>query len=166
VPGEGTTFVVQDSSGKVVSTHETQEEAVAATLRKFDIRVLKAAADPKKEEPAEERTVFGIVLEPETVDSQNDVYSAEEIRKTAFKFMEEYQQFGLMHKKIVKDVVVLESFIAPVDFEAGGQQVKKGTWLVRVRVLDNVIWKKVKSGELTGFSIGGSAVRKPDRVAA
>lgn len=120
----------------------------------------------KAEEAAgseEERTVFGIVLEPETVDSQNDVYSEEEVRKTAHRFMERYQQFGLMHEEIVPSIMPLESYLAPVDFSIAGQKVKKGTWLLRVRVLDDAIWQDVKSGALTGFSIGGSAIRRPEK---
>ena len=35
----------------------------------------------KGADPADERYVFGVVLEPETVDSQGDIYSEEEIRK-------------------------------------------------------------------------------------
>lgn len=126
-------------------------------INKREIHVLKADNE-------EERTVFGIVLEPEVVDSQDDIYSEDEIRKTAYLFMEKYQQFGLMHKDIVPAILPLESYIAPVDFEINGQKIKKGTWLLRVRVLDDGIWRRVKSGELTGFSIGGSALRTPDTV--
>ena len=102
------------------------------------------------------------MLEPETIDSQGDIYSEDEIRKTAFRFMERYQQFGLQHEDMVPEIFPLESYIAPVDFEANGQKIKKGTWLLRVRVLDAEIWLRVKSGELTGFSIGGSAIRTPE----
>lgn len=116
-----------------------------------------------KQEDQDERTALGIVLEPETVDSQGDIYSEDEIRKTAWRFLEEYQNFGLMHKEVRRDIFPLESFIAPVDMNIAGQEVKKGTWLLRVRILDDSIWAAVKSGRYTGFSIGGSAIRKPDR---
>lgn len=135
------------------------EQLEKRELEKAYVTVLKA-------EEEEENTVFGIVLEPETVDSQGDIYSAEEIRKTAYRFMERYQQFGLQHEELVSMILPLESYIAPVDFEVNGQNVKKGTWLLRVRVLDEDIWSRVKSGELTGFSIGGSAMRTPELVAA
>lgn len=38
-----------------------------------------------------ERNVLGIVLEPETVDAEDDIYSAAEIRDAAHRFMEQYQ---------------------------------------------------------------------------
>jgi len=127
-----------------------------AELNEVEFQVLK--------QEDEQRTVLGIVLEPEEIDAQEDIYSEDEITQTAWRFMERYQQFGLMHKEILQSILPLESFIAPVDFEIDGQFVKKGTWLLRVRVLDDEIWQDVRSGRLTGFSIGGSALRRIESV--
>ncbi len=111
---------------------------------------------------AEERYVLGVVLEPESVDAQKDIYSAAEVREAAHRFMEEYRNLGYMHRELLGDQVkILESYVAPVEFEIDGKKVKKGTWLLAVRVLDERLWQLVKSGELTGFSIGGSAHRSP-----
>ncbi len=108
----------------------------------------------------EERYVLGVVLEPETVDAQSDIYSAAEVREAAHRFMEEYQNVGLMHRDLVNGKVkILESYVAPAAFELDGTQVRKGTWLLAVRVLDDALWGQIKAGELSGFSIGGSAVR-------
>jgi DNA adenine methylase len=114
-------------------------------------------------DPSDERFVLGIVLEPEVVDAQGDIYSADEIRQAAHRFMEEFGGLGLMHRLAVNDQVkVLESYVAPVDFEIAGVPVKKGTWLLGVRVLSDELWEQVKDGKLTGFSIGGSARRVPE----
>jgi DNA adenine methylase len=56
-------------------------------------------------------------------------------------------------------VKILESYVAPVEFEIDGKRVKRGTWLLAVRVAEDGLWRQIKSGELTGFSIGGSAHR-------
>jgi hypothetical protein len=50
--------------------------------------------------PEDERGayVLGIVLEPERVDAQQDIYSAAEVREAAHRFMEEYRNLGLMHR--------------------------------------------------------------------
>lgn len=110
----------------------------------------------------EQRLVTGIVLVPEEVDSQNDIYSAEEVQKASFAYMEAFQNVGLMHRKMVTGKVrIVESFIAREDYTEGGQSVKKGTWVMTTRVLDDALWKAVKEGKLTGYSIGGSAVRVP-----
>ncbi len=112
----------------------------------------------------EERYVLGIVLEPETEDSQNDIYSADEVRKAAHDFMANFQNIGLMHRTIINGKAqILESYLAPATFKIDGQSVKKGTWLFGVRVSDDDLWAEVKDGGLTGFSIGGSAVRTPEK---
>jgi len=118
-------------------------------------------------DPDDERYVLGIVLEPEVVDAQGDIYSAEEIRQAAHRFMEEFGGLGVMHRFRVNGAVkVLESYLAPADFEIGETRVRKGTWLLAVRILSDELWEQVKDGRLTGFSIGGSARRVPERVEA
>ena len=114
---------------------------------------------------SEERYVLGIVLEPERVDAQQDIYSAAEVREAAHRFMEEYRNLGLMHREILGDQVkILESYLAPTEFEVDGTRIKPGTWLLAVRIVDDELWRQVKAGELTGFSIGGSAIRAPARL--
>lgn len=111
----------------------------------------------------EERFVLGVVLEPETVDAQKDIYSAGEVREAAHRFMEEYQNVGFMHRQLVNDKErILESYVAPADLELGGGHVKKGTWLLAVRVEDDQLWKQVKDGSISGFSIGGNAVQSSE----
>jgi site-specific DNA-adenine methylase len=110
----------------------------------------------------EERYVLGVVLEPETVDAQSDIYSAAEVRDAAHGFMQEYRNVGLMHQGFINDQVkILESYVAPVSFQIDGADVRKGTWLLAVRVIADELWAAIKAGELTGLSIGGSAARLP-----
>lgn len=95
-------------------------------------------------------------------DAQHDIYDEQTIRKTAHDFMANYQEIGLQHEGSVDDrVKILESYIAPCDFEMNGQTIKKGTWMLGARVVDDALWQDVKSGALTGWSIGGSAIRTP-----
>ena len=112
---------------------------------------------------AEERFVLGIVLEPETVDAQDDIYSADEVRKACHLYMQEFGHIKLMHDGAFVDskVKILENYIAPVSFSVDGNSVKKGTWILGARVLDDHIWEGVKSGKFTGFSIGGMATKMP-----
>jgi DNA adenine methylase len=114
----------------------------------------------KDVDPGDERFVLGIVLEPEVVDAQGDIYSSVEVRQAAHRFMEEFGGLGLMHgMRVNGQVKVLESYVSPMDFAVGEVAVRKGTWLLAVRVLSDALWDQVKKGELTGFSIGGSARR-------
>jgi hypothetical protein len=103
--------------------------------------------------------ILGVVLEPDVVDSQGDIYSEEEVRKASEYFMEYARELGLMHKMALPTdkIKILENYIAPVDFELNGQSVRKGTWLLAARIIDADLWKQVKAGQLTGWSIEGSA---------
>jgi len=108
----------------------------------------------KKED---EHIVCGIVYEPDVEDSQGDMASEEEIRKAAYQFMEEVQKFKVNHAGKGVRVKVLESYVAPQNLTIAGQFIKKGSWLLTTRVLDDKIWQKVKNGEITGYSMAGQA---------
>ncbi len=106
---------------------------------------------------ADEQIVYGIVYEPDTVDAQGDEASAEVIKKAAYDYMENSQAFKLMHKGKKIKVTILENYIAPVDFEIEKRKVKKGSWVLVTRVLDKKLWKQIKEGNLTGYSMAGYA---------
>jgi len=109
----------------------------------------------------EKRLVTGIVLEPNVVDAHNDIISPETIEKTAHQFLARFNrntELGVMHKLFGENgLELVQSWIAPHDLNMNGVGVRKGTWLMTVKVLDDGQWRKVKAGELTGFSIGGVA---------
>ena len=110
-----------------------------------------------KENKGEEHIVYGIVYEPDEEDSQGDEANAEEIRKAAYQFMEQVQTFKVMHKGKNVKVRILENYLAPVDFKIEGKSVKKGTWVLVTRILDKKIWKAIKKGKITGYSMAGYA---------
>jgi hypothetical protein len=59
----------------------------------------------------------------------------------------------------------VESFIAPVDMTINGEFVKKGSWLLGVKIFDKDAWEAVKSGELfSGFSFRGGAKIDPNKT--
>lgn len=147
---------IPDPEESQIDARRVEDELAKHTSEIRIVEVDKAEED--------RRFVLGIVLEPETRDSQGDIYSAEEIEKAAHGFMAEYRNVGLMHRKLVNGKVsIVESYLAPADFSVGKQKVKKGAWVMGTIVTDDDLWKSVKAGELTGYSIGGSAIRTPDR---
>jgi len=115
----------------------------------------------KAEDGKELRLVTGIVLEPNEVDAHNDYEKPETIRKTAHKFLSNYNKdtrMGLMHSEFDNiGIELVESYIAPVKLTLNKKNIKKGSWVMTVHVSSDSVWNKVKSGELTGFSIGGIA---------
>lgn len=117
---------------------------------------------PVEKADEERQIVLGIVLEPDEVDTQEDTVGDDEIEGAAHLWLARFQDRGLMHEKIVNSKIeIYESYIAPVNLTIGGQRVKKGTWLLMYHVTDDALWKDIKSGKLTGFSMGGFARRKP-----
>lgn len=155
--------IVSHENGKVLSTHDSKEKAEAALRAMMANKEKPASKDINKYVPLckvniEKQVVTGIVLEPETVDLQGDIYDAETIETSAHNFMKDVRTMGLMHKWFGKDVHVVESYIAPVDFKIDEHKIKQGTWLMAVKVIDKDVWNAVKNGELTGFSIGGAAL--------
>ena len=119
-------------------------------MKSIDCKIVKASMD--------EGLIYGIVLEPEVVDAQDDIVSADEIRKAAHSFMQD-GVIGLLHEDKAPSTMLVESYIAPTDFILGEQEVKKGAWIMVTKVEDEDIKKRVEKGEITGYSIGGFAKR-------
>lgn len=117
---------------------------------------------PVEKADIEKRIVFGVVLEPKEVDSQGDtIRKPVEIEVAAHNWLAKFQDRGVQHKQIANSKIeIYESYIVPVSLTIGGQRVKKGSWLLMYHIVDDALWKEVKAGKFTGFSIGGFARRR------
>lgn len=149
----------------VTNAELAEPDGVEWVIRDRADSVMKFAMDHQirlVKSETEERIVYGVVLEPDEVDAQNDTITKAEIRSAAYKFMESFQVSGVQHQDFAEGrLKILESWIAPADFTIGNETVKEGSWIMTKRVVDDDLWAGVKSGAYTGFSIGGSAIRKP-----
>lgn len=167
-------FVVPELPGKVFATNAPLQPARSQVFIKDGQIGIAASAveapDTTTVEPTvqkvfkteEERYVLGVVLAPETTDSQGDIYSADEVRKAAHDYMENAGALGKQHREIVTGKLkILESYLAPADFTVDEETIVKGTWIMGIRVIDNDLWDGIKKGDFTGFSIGGQAYRTP-----
>lgn len=116
------------------------------------------------EKSAEKRLVTGIVLQPEVTDAQGDIISEDAITQAAHKFLANYNratELGIQHKDFPPGISLVESWVAPSPLMIGGRHIKKGTWIMTVKVSNDEIWSQVKSGALSGFSIRGTAKVQP-----
>lgn len=122
------------------------------------------------------RVVYGVVLDPYIIDAHDDWIPPNEVEKTAHDWLAGSRIMKLQHGTQLSAVPV-ESFIwpypTPDDYQAavamkphriwrmefGSDFVHSGAWVLGTRVLDQEAWSQVLSGELTGYSIGGFAVR-------
>lgn len=116
------------------------------------------------------RMVKGVVLQPDIVDLQGQWIGADAIEEAMEKFMENYQQIGLMHTQFNKnagfkdkDFVIIENYITKKDEEIGGKLVPAGSWVMTTKIKNDKIWARILKGELTGYSVGGYSLIKPGK---
>jgi hypothetical protein len=105
---------------------------------------------------------FGEVYAPLQIDSDGETMTAEEIRKLAHEFIAKglVDAIDLEHSKKASGVRVVESFIA----RAGDPDYREGAWVLGVRIQDEQIWEKIKSGLINGFSFNAGMVKEKKRV--
>ncbi|MCU5716663.1 XkdF-like putative serine protease domain-containing protein [Bacillus cereus] len=116
---------------------------------KKDIQLLTKADDPKK-------LVYGVVYEPGVEDAHQDFMTSEEIEKAAHAFLKDSRDIDKQHDFIPGAGELVESYIAPDDFEINGQTIAKGSWVIATKATDE-IWDQIQKGEITGYSMAGSA---------
>lgn len=97
------------------------------------------------------------------VDSQGDIISPETLVKASTDFMLSLRTAKAMHSgsKIGEFVhsLPLTNDIA----KALGISSNQEGWIVACKIHDQNVWKRIQSGELTAFSIGGKAKRRPTK---
>jgi len=102
--------------------------------------------------------VYGIVYEPDVIDSHNDFSNAEEIEKASHNYLANFSNTKVMHELDANNrAKVVESYIAPVDFSMGNQKIKKGSWVMAMHIIDKSLWNLVEAGKINAFSMGGQA---------
>lgn len=96
------------------------------------------------------------------VDSQDDIIEPGELERAAYDYVLRSRDGGVMHEQMGVARLV-ESFVAtPEKLERLGlpaDSLPQGWW-VGFKVDDPEVWKRVKSGELRSFSIGGRCQRR------
>jgi hypothetical protein len=117
--------------------------------------------------------IVALVYAPESVDSQGDVASAAVIKEFAHDFSKNGEGIDVKHNEEVlsKDAVyVAESFIVQKndprfdgmkDYD-GNSVDATGGWGVVLKVDDEDLREKYRSGEWEGVSMGGTAIKKTD----
>lgn len=129
----------------------------------------------------EKRTLIGPALIPdkhiprydEFSDEEYDVYfSKQTVQKASELFLKTHRtsEHTFEHESPVEDVHVVESWIVSnPDLDKArhfGLEVPEGTWMVRVQVENDEMWKFVKEQKVSGFSIEGYFLDKLETMAA
>ena len=104
------------------------------------------------------------MLEPNAIDAHKDFERAPAIKRAAHRFLSRFgtnggTKLGIQHTIFGKiGLELVESFIAPSNMKLGTQEVSEGSWVMAVKVVSDSVWSRIKRGDITGFSIGGSAL--------
>ncbi|MBN7744716.1 phage portal protein [Bacillus velezensis] len=114
-----------------------------------EVKILAKEAD-------EQKLVYGIVYEPDTVDAHGDFMTAAEIEKAAHGFLKDAREIDKQHDFQGGVGEVVESYVAPADFKMNGETIKKGSWVLVTKASEEV-WEQIKKGEITGYSMAGTA---------
>ncbi len=125
-----------------------------AVVSKKDVAMHFVKAHEKKQ------ILYGVIFEPDFVDAHDEFIAEEDIEEAAHGYMirlqnEKGSMIKLSHQvEIDKAADIIESYIAPVDFQMGDQLVKKGTWVIAMKIWDKDLWEATKD-EISGLSAGG-----------
>ena len=124
-----------------------------------EIKVIAKADDAQ-------RLVYGIVYEPNVADAHGDYMTPAEIEKAAHGFLKDAREIDKQHDFQGGVGEVVESYIAPSDFEMGDEVIKKGSWVLVTKASEE-IWNQIQKGEITGYSMAGTAdIGKQEREPA
>lgn len=102
-------------------------------------------------------SVNGVAIE----DFQGDVVAMDDLRKAAHRFVTDARVAKAMHKggavgQVVESVLIDDEFAKAL----GVSDPRRGWW-IGMEILDPNIRKRVRTGELKAFSIGGKGRRTP-----
>lgn len=99
---------------------------------------------------SEKQIAYGEVYAPNVLDTYGEFMTAEDIETMAHRFMQLDLRtvIDTEHNNIPNGAYPVESFIA----REGDPDYTPGAWVLGVHIPNDGLWRKVKSGELNGFS--------------
>lgn len=122
----------------------------------------------------EQKIAIEVVYEPYKLDAHGQWARPETIRKACENFNENLSKGNIKpnfyHSKDEDGVVkstdafeIIKSWVNEVDCVIGDQEVPEGTWICKVKYLDDDVWELRKAGILCGVSMGAlGTVKKVD----
>lgn len=103
-----------------------------------------------KQVDQEKQIVYGEVYAPGMLDTYGEFMTADDIETMAHRFMQLDLRAAIdtQHDNIPNGAYPVESFIA----RENDPDYTEGSWVMGVKIPDQQLWQRVKSGELNGFS--------------
>ena len=126
--------------------------------------------DIRKASDTEERLAFGWASVANRqngdaiTDHQGDVVEIEELERAAYDFVQFFREGSDMHERGGLDIAILVESIVFTQEKLAALGLKEGDlpygWWVGFRILDEDVWKKVKDGTYSMFSVEGQGIRQ------
>ena len=150
-----------DALQALLSASEAEEAPTMAKVAEFEVTITKTDTDLQQ--------CFGYAYVAKNadgsavVDHSGDVADIPSLKKAI------YEGFGKvasreMHEKDAEATLIASVWIDHETLKSMGgapSNAPDGAWWVGVQVNDAALWKRIKDGEVSAFSIGGSGSRTP-----
>jgi hypothetical protein len=108
------------------------------------------------ESPKERRLVTGVAMAAHEVDGEGEWFSDETCLDSMIDYMVKSRNVGFEHVvDINNDVDIIENWQLRDDTQHAGKLVRKGSWMMTLRIYSDRYWNAYKNGTLAGFSVGG-----------
>lgn len=122
----------------------------------------RAKCAPIVSKNTDKQIVYGVVYAPGEVDAHGEIMLAPAIEEMAHRFMGVMAEKGMavidqQHDNVPVSAYPVESWIETEE----GRPWPVGSWLLGVKIADPLVWAKVKSGELNGFSFEAMVSKMP-----
>lgn len=97
------------------------------------------------------------------IDWQEDAIDMDDLEKAAYEYVAEFGTAGEMHQRggigrVIESIVFTKE---KADALGIPQDLLPQGWWIGFKITDDEVWKKIKSGEYSMFSIEGKAIREP-----
>ena len=151
-----------DNANVPVSIRKAVKDELTECLKKSHKDIETTITFIKSADALSRGLLYGIVYEPLVKDAHEDFATAEEIEYAAHNYLPkamlniEHDEFQTLENS---ESLVVESYIAPCDFKLGDDLVTKGSWVLVTKLLKEELIQKVRDGEITGYSLEGSALK-------
>lgn len=138
----------------------TPQDPLLDDARKHYARAAKCAPIVRKD--VDRQLVYGVVYAPGEIDAHGEMMLAHDIETMAHLFLQKMVETGnavidVEHDNQAIGAYPVESYIETRD----DQDWPAGSWVLGVKIADPVIWAKVKSGELNGYSFEAMVNKMP-----
>lgn len=125
-----------------------EEGRICSIAKALHVKIESLEFCPISKSDEEERIVRAVILAPD------DEMSEGQVRAACYSYMENKVN---KIKERNNGVRVLENMLTPAPMKINGQELKKSTWIMTLKILDDEIWKDFQSG---AFRIAGESIEE------